>query len=369
MSPLRAYEASEVTEFDEFMSLESEWNALVKGSESDSPFLHHEWFRMWWSHFGGNARLAVVTVRKEGRLVLVIPLMETVDRPFGIPVVVLRSLTNLHSFRYQIVAERGELLSLAAAWELLRLRPRRWDFLELQHVSGTSLAHEDLLEVAFEDGHRMGIWRGFDSPRLRIQGGWEGYLASLKPKFRSNLRNRMKRIQQIGPLGYELVRGPEDLAASLSEAFAIEQLGWKGEQGSAVASDSTLVRFYTEIGEHASRNDWLRLWFLRLGDRRVAFEYDLEYKGVLYCMKIGYDPALHPYSPGQLLKAAVLERAFADGLAEYDFLGKMTDAKRDWTSEGRPSLWIYLYGRSALAKILHTYKFTFKQTLRPLFSS
>jgi len=48
----------------------------------------------------------------------------------------------------------------------------------------------------------------------------------------------------------------------------------EGEGGSAIASDPALRRFYTEWGEMAADRDWLRLWFLRLGGRRVAFEYN-----------------------------------------------------------------------------------------------
>jgi hypothetical protein len=161
-----------------------------------------------------------------------------------------------------------------------------------------------------------------------------------------------------------MVSAGGEARGALQEAFGIEEAGWKGEAKSAIAMNPELKSFYTEWGELAAERGLLRLWFLRLDGRRVAFEYNVEYKRVLFCMKIGYDPALHPYSAGQILKAAVLERAFTDGLREYDFLGVMDEAKGDWTSEGRPFNWLYVYNGSIPSRLHHAFKFTVKPLLK-----
>jgi len=359
-----AYQVAELSELNQFLELEAEWNALSEASDPDLPFLRHDWLRLWWSHFGAGRRLCVLTARREGRLVLAVPLMEEREPWFPAPLVKLHSLTNAHSFRYQLLMARGEEASVAALLKHLGARPRPWHMLEFERFPTGLPADQALLRAAEESGHPVGVWQGGISPYLRIEGTWERYFASLKPKFRSNLRNRVKRLEKLGPLGYERVTDPSEASAALRDAFSIEESGWKKDTRSAIALDATLTRFYTEWGEHAAERGWLRLWFLLLDGKRVAFEYDLDYKGVLYCLKISYRPELHAYSAGQVLKAAVLERAFQEGIREYDFLGVMDEAKGDWTSDGRPFNWAYVYHGGLPARLHHAVKFRIKPSLK-----
>jgi hypothetical protein len=297
--------------------------------------------------------------------VLAMPLLESRGTWLLAPFITLRSLTNGHSFRFHVLLARGEQESVASAWEYLRRgRPRSWHMLELERFHTGYSSDTQLMDSARQAGHPVGIWELGISPHISLEGDWGGYFAARKPKFRSNLRNRLKRLGRLGAIDYELVRERSVCGPALEDAFSIEQSGWKGEEGSAIASNPTLRRFYTEWGELAADRGWLRLWFLRLGGRRVAFEYDLEYKGDLYCMKIGYDAELHPYSAGQILKAGVLERTFGRGLGRYYFLGVMDEAKGDWTSEGSPLRWVYVYNSSLLPRLHHAYKFALKRSLK-----
>jgi CelD/BcsL family acetyltransferase involved in cellulose biosynthesis len=364
LSASAPYEVAEISELNDFLALESDWDALLDECDCDLPFLRHDWFRIWWGRFGAGRRLSIVTARRDGRLALALPMVEEREGWFPAPRVKLHSLTNAHSFRFQIPLRRGEEGSVRAAWSYLEKRNRPWHMLEFERFPTGYPADRELTDVARRAGHPVGVWQGGRSPYLTLQGTWESYLGSLKPKFRSNLRNRLKRLQRLGPVSYELVTARGESDAALQDAFAIERSGWKGEQRSAIASNPTLTRFYTEWGGLAADRGWLRLWFLRLGERRVAFEYNLEYKRVLYCMKIGYESELHPFSPGQTLKAAVLERAFREGIREYDFLGVMDEAKRDWTSEGRPFNWVYVYNSGLTSRLHHAVKFALKPWLK-----
>ena len=55
-----------------------EWNNLLSGSISDTPFLRYEYQTAWWEHRGGgewpNAQLVLVTAREDGKLVGIAPL-------------------------------------------------------------------------------------------------------------------------------------------------------------------------------------------------------------------------------------------------------------------------------------------------------
>jgi CelD/BcsL family acetyltransferase involved in cellulose biosynthesis len=77
----------------------------------------------------------------------------------------------------------------------------------------------------------------------------------------------------------------------------------------------------------------LRLFFLLLDGRPVAFEYALVDDGVLYLLKGGYDPEFRTYGPGLLITSDMLEWSFHQGLDRFEFLGKEEPQKLHWTSD------------------------------------
>lgn len=77
------------------------------------------------------------------------------------------------------------------------------------------------------------------------------------------------------------------------------------------------------------------VWFLRLDGRAIAFAYCLEHGGVLYELKVGFNPDYARFGPGVLLTRARLEYCFSEGLRSYEFLGQPERHKLDWTDNCR----------------------------------
>lgn len=358
-----SYDILEIGELDEFCKLEEEWNLLLSASHCDIPFLRHEWLRNWWLNFGGNNRLAVICIRKNGGLVGAFPLMEVRTTFAGLPFIILQSMTNAHSFRYHFLLSPGEEDSLTAFWQYLRSRSRKWDLLQLEEMPADVLTYEVVCDTARRDSFPAEIWRGGDSPYVRIHGKWNAYWEGLAPKFRSNMRNRSKRLEQLGKLDYEVVTDPSLIESALTDGFAIEQKSWKGEKGTAIACRQDTMSFYTRWADTAAKNGWLRLSFLKVNGQRTAFDYSICYNNRLYCMKIGYDPAFSQYSVGQILCSRILQKCFEDELAEYDFLGEKTTQKFDWTSFTRKRLSMYIYNHTLPAR-MHLFRFRMRQLLK-----
>lgn len=126
--------------------------------------------------------------------------------------------------------------------------------------------------------------------------------------------------------------GGEDLDRLLEEGFTVEASGWKGERGTAIASTPASRAFYTEIAHWLASRGALRLGFLRLCGKALAFEFCIEEGSRHLSLKSGYDETYRSEAPGVMLRASMLERAFACGLRRYDFLGKEDPWKMEWTS-------------------------------------
>src|SRR6185436_16075936 len=75
-----------VSNYQEFLDLEEDWDALVSAAGIDHPFLHHVWVRTWWECFGAGSTLHILVVKAGGQTVAIAPLILTTIQMFGVSV-------------------------------------------------------------------------------------------------------------------------------------------------------------------------------------------------------------------------------------------------------------------------------------------
>jgi CelD/BcsL family acetyltransferase involved in cellulose biosynthesis len=164
-------------------------------------------------------------------------------------------------------------------------------------------------------------------------------------------------LNQIGPVEFETISTSVGLPEAVEEALQLEAAAWKGEQGTAIACASDVRAFYGEFAKRAVERGWLRLNFLRAGDKRVACDYSLAYGNQVFLLKVGYDPAFSAFAPSNLLLSMALKNAFADGLGRYDFLGEFAEWKRSWAKESIAHEWLFVFSKGLKGRLLHSIKF------------
>jgi CelD/BcsL family acetyltransferase involved in cellulose biosynthesis len=211
--------------------------------------------------------------------------------------------------------------------------------------------------MAREDNFLVDCWPSTESPYLALTGTWDDYLRDLNGKHRSNIRNRLKRLRKTGNVEMEVVSKGSEMARSLETGFDMEAKAWKAEARTAILCHPDLLTFYREIALRAAERGWLRLNFLTVNARKIAFDYSLVYKNKLYVLKPGYDPEFAPFSPYNLLCYMKLQDAFESGLSEYDFLGMKDNWKLEWTGATRSHCWLYIFSDRLRTTLLHYAKF------------
>jgi CelD/BcsL family acetyltransferase involved in cellulose biosynthesis len=198
--------------------------------------------------------------------------------------------------------------------------------------------HRALLRVTGALGRPL-LGRPVDRYELvDTAAGWEAFWQSRSRNTRSDVKRRRKRLAEAGELEIVVHEGAESLDDDLAVVVAIEASGWKGAAGTALAAQPADRRFYRELAEWAAARGWLRLSFLRLDGRPIAFHYSLQAHGVLYALKIGYADDMSRFSPGKVLLAAEIERAFTEGLRRFDFAGSPAPYKTQWATGHRDLL-------------------------------
>ena len=64
---------------EELERLEPEWRVLLPHASMSKVFASPTWLRVWWQEFGGGRELILLSVRRDGELVGVAPLMREGD--------------------------------------------------------------------------------------------------------------------------------------------------------------------------------------------------------------------------------------------------------------------------------------------------
>lgn len=337
MDPLDPTAATSVDIVDTFDSLTNEWSELADRLEA-TPFLYPGWHCAWRAAFGGGA-LRVLAARRGGRLVGVLP-MEARRGGLSTP-------TNAHTPEFDILAlDAGAAGALAAA--LFEVGPRHLAF---RPVDADGRALRALTAAAAAAGYRTHVQPIGRAPYLPLAQDLHAHERALSRNLRHDVQRRLRRLCQAGTVSVEVSNGCSRLEDSLGEGFEVEAKSWKGRHGTAIAAREDTTRFYSELARWAADAGLLRLAFLRVDGRAIAFQLDLEQGSRYYSLKIGYDPAFERFAPGKLLVYTMIARAVARGLPVYELLGTDDPWKAQWTSLSRARVSFRAFAPSATGRL------------------
>jgi CelD/BcsL family acetyltransferase involved in cellulose biosynthesis len=160
------------------------------------------------------------------------------------------------------------------------------------------------------------------------------------------MRRHRRKLEAEGDLAFEVNDGGDRLDALLDEHFTLEASGWKGENGTAIASTPESRAFYTNLARWAADRGWFRLIFLRLSGKPVACDYALVHNGVLYTLKAGYDESYRSFGPGALLLHDEIAYCFEQGVERIDLLGNEEPFKLSWTDQSVESAALRTFRRN-----------------------
>ena len=298
--------------------LRAEWDELADRTGA-TPFVRAGWIEAWHRNFG-LGELRTLTTRRDGRLAGVLPVCARRGA--------LTSPTDWHTPIFSPMAEDAAAVR-ELAHELLRRARRRAD---LWFLPADSEALEHAAAAAGETGCRSIVRTIARAPYVPVDGPFEEYMGGLDRKFRKEIGRLWRRLEERGDASVSYEDGSERLDDLLAEGFRLEGSGWKAEAGTAILSNPAIERFYRDVARWAAERGWLRLAFLRLDGRAIAFDMCFEHGGAFYVLKGGFDVEERRAGPGTLLTHHGIERAFALGLESYELLGQADEYKRSWTS-------------------------------------
>ena len=260
-------------------AFENEWRELHEACPVATPFSSPEWLSPW--------PLEIVTVRRKGRLVALAALgpMEQSD------------------YRDVLALDRDAANRL---WD--QLPPCVLDELPPDSPLLEGRSAEDA------------SWCPFVAlDRLRLPS-----------KLEKNLRLQRRKLEAVGG-AFELATATQT-DEYLEALFGLHTDRWRGE---GVLGQAAIREFHSKVAPAFATRGWLRFHGIRISGELRAVLYAFAHRGRIYYYLSGFDAALEPYGPGNLLIHAATQHGLAQGDTVFDFLRGTEPYKYRWGAENR----------------------------------
>lgn len=282
---------------------------LVKLAGETDPQRRHVALLAWLSH-DGERRLAGVWAFSIGR-----------PSQSMLPLDVLAAPAMPHGYLATPVIDRAALEpTLEAMLTAIANDPSLPNVVTLDAMTAEGATMQALVRVLAVRGSAPCVLARASRPMLASELDGKRYLEqALSASSRKKLRQYRRRLGEKGALGYRILTAPTDVERALEEFLALEAAGWKGRQGSALASnpaDSAFTR--AMIAALAARGE-AAIHELTLDGKPISMQIVLRAGTTAFTWKTAYDETQSDFSPGTLLLEDYTTSFLADpGIARVD---------------------------------------------------
>ena len=294
---------------ESFDTIGGEWEDILSRTAANTIFITPWWQRLWWERYGGDARLELLSVRRDDALLGIAPLMINGDA------LSFLGDTDLFDYHDFLVSDGCEADFYNALWQ--HIATLDWQTLALKSLRQDSHTLKRLPTLAQADGCETQITQEDVSPYTVLQPTWDEYLAGLRKKDRHELRRKLRRLQNGGNANQYAYADPDAIAESMPDFFRLMRAS-SGDKNDFLTPDRE--RFFGELACELAARGQFKLFFLEVDQARVAacicFDYDDNF--LLY--NSGYDPEYSALSVGLLNKALCIREAIESGKRRFDFL-------------------------------------------------
>ncbi|WFL77627.1 GNAT family N-acetyltransferase [Altererythrobacter arenosus] len=294
----------------------AQWDSLVEDASEPNPFFEPWYLLPSLAALDPHEEVSVAAFYARGRLVGLLPLALAADY-YRYPLPHAAAWLHANSFcGAPLIAKGWERQFWQALLAAFDRDPCGAMFLHLPQLPSESVVVEALRAILTEEGRAGGTVRVEERALLSSDLSAENYFAAAMPnKKRKELRRQAKRLGEEGELEFARQIDARDITEWTAEFLVLEQAGWKGGEGSALADgDATCALFRDAIAGAADAGRLERLT-LRLDGKPIAMLANFIAAPGAFSFKTAFDERYSRYSPGVLLQKenlALLDRTDID---------------------------------------------------------
>ena len=179
------------------------------------------------------------------------------------------------------------------------LKKDKVQLFNLDSVSGSPSLRHAVVETVSDYGLSSFIRESWHRAAIIPVSDPNEYVSKhVSKSIKKTVRRLRRRLEEKGNVSIELSCDTDDYLQLAEQFLEIEASGWKGEQGTALASDESTRNFYLDLITRASVKGNARFVSMKLDGKPIAMISDLQSNGHVFSYKTAYDSAYSDYSVG-----------------------------------------------------------------------
>jgi CelD/BcsL family acetyltransferase involved in cellulose biosynthesis len=311
--------------------LAAEWEALAEQAAEPNAFAEHWFVAAALATVAPDRSIHLVEVRRGARLIGL--LLVEVSRGYArLPVRIVRNWCHDQAFLGTPLVAAGEERAFWAA-AVAAIDAADWapGVLHLCRLAEGGPVQRGLAGAAIV--HRR--QRAFLTSEL---GSAAYYEQAVRPKKRKELRRLKNRLAELGLLETRLLDDRAELDAWCDAFLALEQAGWKGRVGTALAAAAADEHFFRAALAGAWDSGRLQFRRLDLDGRPIAMLVNFLTPPGGFSFKTAFDEDFAHYSPGVLIQLDNLDLLDDPAIAWMDSCAAQDHPMIDSLWTGRRSI-------------------------------
>jgi CelD/BcsL family acetyltransferase involved in cellulose biosynthesis len=344
-----------VRSFEAIASLEGPWRRLEAAVENRTVLSTFDYNVAWFKFYGGLEGSPLVGVaRRHDEVVGIAPLVVRQRRIGRVPLTSVEFVPH-EAYAGEFLVEDGHS-ELVDAFILGLQQATPFDVVCLNGFEPGTDLFDAAARAAERDGFRL---ESTNHPNavVDLRNGYERYFAGRTAHFRQSVRRHARLIAKAGKPdvgGVVLKRGIDRLDEAVDRMIAITEASHK-LLGARLADCHR--GFLTELAHRFGAHGMLCLPILRIGDRDAAFVFGLVERGTFYDVTLSYDEAFASLRPGTHVIQEMLRELASAGVHTVVSHGAH-EYKRHWATAFVPSTRVFLFARTARARLTRLLRFS-----------
>ncbi|MCJ2179579.1 GNAT family N-acetyltransferase [Novosphingobium album (ex Hu et al. 2023)] len=295
------------------------WDALALNASEPNPFFESWYLLPSLRHLSPGHEVMILRLDLDGQLAGILPIVRA-SRYYRWPIPNISSWVHDNAFcGLPLVWHGAETVFWQAILDWADGHVGTGLFLHLQGLTGPGPLRAALDTVLEQTGrHAETVHfeeRAMLASDLASETYWE---ASLATKKRKELRRQANRLSDLGELRFHRTEGIADIDQWCADFLKLEQSGWKGRAGSALACDKGTAALFRQSLPGAARRGRLERAALTLDGRPIAMLATFLAPPGAFSYKTAFDEVYARYSPGVLLQRENLCRPEQPGVGWRD---------------------------------------------------
>lgn len=324
-----------ITDYNKFIALEPEWNAVLKKSVSDNPFLTFEWLKSWITIFGDDVELFVIIARENSILVGMAPLVINRKRQLvfmGYPL----------SDYSDIIVIKGKDEALNEILNHIFTQKNQWNKIILDQLRQDESLADDIIGYLSRNGYPARRIDSDSCPAMIL----DDIESARKMYYKRKINTFVNWYNKRGDFAFNVYADTDEALMRLDDLFEQHRKRRDLTPFPSLFEDEKTCEFFKTFLVAMSPEKWARVFSLTLDGEFLALYLNFEYNNTLYLYTTSFNLAYSKRSPGQVVLRYLFDYSIEHNLKMMDFTRGGEAYKERFANAVRQNSKIIIYGNS-----------------------